>query len=1002
MNSVPSTEQKNISGLSRYLSPVEAWSLAFGCAVGWGAFVMPGTLFIPAGGPLGAVLGLLVGTVVMLIIGKNYQYMINQYPNAGGSFSYTKKIFGHDHGFFNAWFLGLAYIAIIWANDTALSLIARGFLPGVLQVGPHYQVLGYDVYWGEALFSVAALLLVGFICIRGKRLAVRLQVLFATLLLLGIMTCFSAVGGIHEGGVESFEPFFATDRIPISQIFLVMSFAPWAFIGFESISHSAEEFSFSTKKIYAVMATALIAGFLAYALLAVTAVTVMPAEYDKWPSYLADLKNLEGMEALPTLFATNKALGDTGILLFAVAALAGIVTGMIGNFIGASRLLYSLGKNNILPSWFCELGKDNTPRNAILFITMISVLIPFVGRTVIGWTVDVLTIAAAIAYGYTSAAAYVTAKRNGDRFIEATGIIGIIMSIVFSIYLLVPNIWDASTMARESYLILAVWSVLGFVFFRYIFKQDTERNFGQSTVAWIAMLFLIFFSSLMWMRQSAHLAMESVIKDTKIFYTFEMDTMGIQRNRYREEAEEAFLEKQATNIRETLMWSSTVQMLLIVLSLGIMFNIYSALRSRERDMEVNKIKAEEQSMAKTVFLSNMSHDIRTPMNAIIGYIELSKGLQEECDACHDCQSKKCVKDIPKKRLDFMNKIESASQHLLELINDILEMSRIESGKMELNEAPADLCRIVRDAEDLFATQMKTKGVTFKVDVSHIIDRNVLCDASRLNRVLLNLISNAYKFTPEGGTVAVTLSQQETCSIASGEDGEEEWFLNYELRVKDSGIGMSKEFAQKVFSAFERERTSTVSGIQGTGLGMAITKNIIDLMHGSIRVVTSPGNGTEFIVSMKFKPAPKIEEEPEEAQETVVEAIDFTKKHLLLVDDIDVNREIAIMLLTTEGFTVDSAADGKEALDKVAASKPGDYDLILMDIQMPVMNGYEATKAIRALPDPALANIPIIAMTANAFSEDVQNAKDAGMNGHIAKPLDIPKMMETLQEVLGEK
>ena len=864
-------------------------------------------------------------------------------------------------------------------------------------------MLGYDVYWGEALFSIAALLLVGFICTRGKRLAVKLQVLFASLLLLGILVCFSAVGGIHQGGLESFEPFFATDRVPISQIFLVMSFAPWAFIGFESISHSAEEFSFSTKKTYAVMAAALISGFLAYGLLAVMAVTVMPEEYDRWPSYLAELGKLEGIKGLPTLFATNKALGDTGILLFAVAAFAGIVTGMIGNFIGASRLLYSLGKNNILPPWFCELGKDNTPRNAIVFITMISILVPFAGSTVIGWTVDVLTIAAAIAYAYTSAAAYVTAKRNGDRIIEATGIIGVIMSIVFSIYLLVPNIWDVSTMARESYLILAIWSVLGFVFFRYVFKQDTDRNFGHSTVAWIVMLFLIFFSSLMWMRQSAHMAMESVIRETETFYTFEMDTLGIQRNRYRTESEEAFLERQASDIRETLMWSSTIQMFLIVLSLGIMFNIFSSIRKREREMEMGKIKAEEQSKAKTMFLSNMSHDIRTPMNAIIGYIELSKHLDEECRAC---RKERCGGDVPQKRLEYMNKIENASHHLLDLINDILEMSRIESGKVELDEKPTDLCSIMRDTEDMFANQMHAKGVTFNVDVSRIIDRNVLCDASRLSRVLLNLISNALKFTPAGGTVAVTLSQQETCSIASGEHEEDEWYLNYELRVKDSGIGMSEEFSQKVFSAFERERSSTVSGIQGTGLGMAITKNIVEMMRGSIHVVTAPGEGTEFVVTMKFKPAPRTEEaaeeKPEEAPEVVKETIDFTNKRLLLVDDIDVNREIAIMLLTTEGFTVDSAADGKEALDKVAASKPGDYDLILMDVQMPVMNGYEATKAIRALPNPKLANIPIIAMTANAFSEDIQNAKDAGMDGHIAKPLDIQKMMDTLQEILGKK
>ena len=269
---------------------------------------------------------------------------------------------------------------------------------------------------------------------------------------------------------------------------------------------------------------------------------------------------------------------------------------------------------------------------------------------------------------------------------------------------------------------------------------------------------------------------------------------------------------------------------------------------------------------------------------------------------------------------------------------------------------------------------------------------MLCDKNRLNRILLNLLSNAYKFTPEGGAVSATIRE------TGSEDGEG----LYEVRVKDNGIGMSPAFAQKLFKPFERERTSTVSGIQGTGLGLSITKSIVDLMGGTIRAETEQGAGTEFILSLRF---PLFEHEIESApadENEKTEVVDYAGKRLLLVEDNPINREIAVMILSQAGFQLDTAENGQIALDKVTDSADGYYDAVLMDIQMPVMDGYTAARAIRALPDAALSQIPIVAMTANAFAEDAQAAAEAGMNGHIAKPLDVDKMMETLQEVLSRK
>ena len=345
---------------------------------------------------------------------------------------------------------------------------------------------------------------------------------------------------------------------------------------------------------------------------------------------------------------------------------------------------------------------------------------------------------------------------------------------------------------------------------------------------------------------------------------------------------------------------------------------------------------------------------------------------------------------------YLDKINSSSQHLLALINDILEMSRIESGRVELEFVPVDLRAVFDGMRDLFSEQMKQKNMDFQVHTSQVQHPYVWCDRKNLNRVLLNILSNAYKFTPEGGTITATLWES-----GISENG----YGSYEIRVQDTGIGMSKEFVEKLFNAFERERTSTVSGVEGTGLGMSITKSIVDLMGGTIDVMTAPGTGTAIIIRLTFKLAEENDLPAEEKASGETDAkepeVDFSSKRLLLVEDNLVNMEIAVMILEQAGFRVETAKNGKVAVDMVSASRPGYYDAVLMDIQMPVMDGYEATRAIRGLPDKALAGIPILAMTANAFKEDEQAAAEAGMQAHISKPIDVGAMMKTLTAVLAK-
>ena len=385
-------------------------------------------------------------------------------------------------------------------------------------------------------------------------------------------------------------------------------------------------------------------------------------------------------------------------------------------------------------------------------------------------------------------------------------------------------------------------------------------------------------------------------------------------------------------------------------------------------LEVRLSAAEEASKAKTFFLSNMSHDIRTPLNAIIGYTTLAnrEGVTYE------------------EKSEYIGKIEIAGRQLLDIVNDVLDMSRIESGKFSLEPTCINLEDCVKEISDLVRIQLEAKKIELSVSciVSH---KWVLCDKVMLDRALMNLLCNAGKFTEENGRVSLKLAE-----LSEGEGTG-----RYEIHIKDTGIGMSPEFAERLFIPFERERTSTVSRIQGTGLGLAITKSIVDMMGGNITVQTEKGKGTEFTINVDFP----LTEPGEEICSVREDEISFDGMRALLVEDNMINMEIAQMLLEQSGFLIETAENGKIAVEMMAESRPGYYDVILMDIQMPVMDGYTAAQAIRGLPDSRLSGIPIIAMTANAFQEDIKKAEEVGMNGHIAKPLDIPSMKATLQQVL---
>ncbi|WP_242999540.1 ATP-binding protein [Blautia obeum] len=396
-------------------------------------------------------------------------------------------------------------------------------------------------------------------------------------------------------------------------------------------------------------------------------------------------------------------------------------------------------------------------------------------------------------------------------------------------------------------------------------------------------------------------------------------------------------------------------------------------------LEIALKKAEDASFAKTRFLNNMSHDIRTPMNAILGYAQLMEDELKE-------------KDLPEIS-EYLKKLQQSGNLLLSIINNVLDMARIESGKIKVDENYERVGEVVDEIISTFSSEAEEKEIHLSGSMK-VTHRNILCDGTKIREIYVNLVSNAMKYTPRGGNVTITVEEL-PC--------EKEGYMKVKSEIKDTGIGMSKEYLPTLFEPFSREQNTTIGRIGGTGLGMPIVKKMVDLMGGSIEVASELGKGTVFTFTLMHKIADrKFYSQKTEAAETSEMGKNLSGKHVLLAEDNDLNAEIAVTVLEETGIVIERVEDGIQCVNRVVQMSPGTYDLILMDIQMPNMDGYKATRCIRRLDDKKKAEIPIIAMTANAFAEDRKKAFDAGMNGHIAKPIDIEKLGAVILSVLNKQ
>ncbi|MEE0511329.1 MAG: APC family permease [Peptococcaceae bacterium] len=465
--------QQETQHLEKGLSAMGVWALALGAMIGWGCFVMPGNTLLPDAGPIGASLGLILGAAMIIIISFSYSYLISKYPVAGGEFVYADTVFGKTHAFICGWFLALAYWALIPMNGTAVGLVARYIFPGPLQQFPLYDIAGWTVYGGELIIDIAAIVIVGLINMRGVEAASW----FGTAVTVGLCGCMLIIAAaILMGGVDwsNLQPYFAPDKTALASIFAVAALAPWAYVGFGCIPQASEELAFSNKKTAALLVSSISVSALMYMVMNIATAVVAP-----WEQFIVDNSNWATGAAIQSL------IGTVGLILLAIAMLCGIVSGLNAFYLSGSRLLYSMAIAEALPSGFKKLDdKYHVPRLGIIFMMILAVIAPFFGREVLGWLVDMSSIGADLGFLYATAAAFVTARREGNikqMLISGTGVC---FAVIFILLLILP--FSPGFLSPHAWGFLAVWVIIGVIFFIIKRKDYYSSTALQEKVATIA------------------------------------------------------------------------------------------------------------------------------------------------------------------------------------------------------------------------------------------------------------------------------------------------------------------------------------------------------------------------------------------------------------------------------------------------------------------------------------------------------------------------------------
>ena len=844
--------------LRPYLSPLAVWALSVGSAIGWGSLVVTSSSYLSQAGPLGSIIGLFIGFVMMLMVSSHYHFLANHYPGVGGLYHYVKNIFGYDRAFLIAWFMFLIYISIFWANATSIPLFARYFLNAIFKFGYLYTIFGYEVYLGEALVTLAVIWLVGLLCIKSKKATAKAMEVMVLLFTVGITICFVIAMIGHKGSGMTMSPAFIPDTNAFQQVVRIAFISPWAFIGFESVSHSAAEYRFKHSSMFRVLFISVAVTTALYTFIILLSVSAYPEGCTSWLDYIRRLNEFEGIERFPAFYAAYYYLGNFGVYILMASLLSLVLTSLIGMLRTVSRLCYAVAQDGILPERFTELSEKQIPVKAILLVLLVSLPIPFLGRTTIGWIVDTTTIGATIIYGFISVAVFKVSGKEGVKRNHFISGICLFILVAFMIFLLFPHAFSDHTIETETYVLMAVWSIIGLIYFHFVIRKDHDRKFGKAIFVWIALLAFVVLNAMTMAGRMNESKQSKIVAEISSYMDGTADSETLATD------QEEFLTIQLRKLHNADNVSIFVITGLFGLSLAVMIINYSSMNKWE------KKAANERDQARTVAFTDPLTGVKSKHAFLLRQKQIDASIEDES-----------VEEFA---------IVACDVNGLKVINDTLGHK---AGDDYIKSASKMICDIFQHSP-----VFRTGGDEFVV---------ILTGRDYLIRKEL-LLALHDRSVEHISTKEVVVSG----GLSDYKAGEDTSF--HDVFERADALMYEEKKLLKGMGAISREDAET------EGKSMFPMDEDAEILH--------------------------------------------LKRHILIVEDEHINQMILGNMLS-DGYDILYASNGIEALEQIKLHKD-DIALVMLDLQMPQMNGMEVLKVMKE--EEELRSIPVIVMTADQTAE----------------------------------